>query len=147
MVAAVGARRRDHPSTAAPRRWTDDVLRAELEAFIGDRTTWPTADEFVDANRDELRTAVKRHGGATWWAKQLGLNMTARQDRGPYGEQNALEDARELVAQLGHVPGIRRARALGYPRFGTYLSQAGGAVAFARHHSLPPSPHRSGTQL
>lgn len=109
-------------------------MRAELTRFIGDREVWPTADEFVAAGREDLRTAVKRHGGATWWAAELGVRLRPGQDRSPYGVEEALEEARELIRQLGYLPGAKKVRSLGYPRLATFMSQGGGVKPFARRY-------------
>jgi hypothetical protein len=116
------------------RRWDDESIRAELTRFIGEREVWPTADEFVAAGREDLRTAVKRHGGATWWAKQLGVPLRPGQDRSPYGVEDAVEEARELIRRLGYLPGAKTVRSLGYPRLATFMSQDGGVKLFARRY-------------
>lgn len=124
-------------------RWKPDVIRAELEAFLGDRTDWPTAHEFTAAGREDLRTAVKRHGGATYWANELGKSLRPKQERSPYGEAEALRDAKAVAARVGHLPGEKTLRSMGYHRLATHIAGYGGGRKYARIHGLRgPRPPR-----
>ena len=62
----------------AQRHWTNDRIRAELEAFCADRSTWPSAAEFKNAGRGDLYVAASRYGGIAHWTEVLGF---ARSDR------------------------------------------------------------------
>jgi hypothetical protein len=68
----LGVRRRPVRGDA-PRRWTEDRVRAELEAFCAGRDTWPTANEFERAALGRLYRAASRLGGVRRWQRQLGL--------------------------------------------------------------------------
>lgn len=132
--------RRTAPERRKPKRWDDETIRSELGAFLGEQRTWPSASEFVAAGREDLRNAIKRHGGAAWWARELGIELRPGQDRAPYSEADALTEAKELVEELGYLPGQRKARELGYGRLATHISRRGGAREFARRHELPQPP-------
>lgn len=60
------------------RHWTNDRIRAELEAFCGDRQTWPSAAEFKAAGRGDLYVAASRYGGIAHWAELLGFARSPR---------------------------------------------------------------------
>jgi hypothetical protein len=60
------------------RHWTDDRIRAELDAFCADRETWPSAADFKRAGRGDLYVAASRYGGITHWAELLGFARSPR---------------------------------------------------------------------
>ena len=66
-----------------PRKWTDERIHAELEAFCAEVGRWPRAVEFRDAGRGDLYLAASRYGGIDHWAAELGLRDTANGDRAP----------------------------------------------------------------
>lgn len=124
-----------------PRRWRPEQLRAELEAFVGSREDWPTYTEMAAAGREDLCYALKTYGGAPYWAKMLGKRLGRGQDRTPYGEGEALTDARAIVAERGYLPGPKKLRSMGHPRLATYLAvHAGGLKRFAFQHLFPTAP-------
>lgn len=69
--------RRAHPGPGRKRRWTNDRIRAELEAFCAGRPDWPRAHDFRTAGRGDLYLAASRYGGIDHWAAELGYG-TAR---------------------------------------------------------------------
>lgn len=124
-------------------RWTHSSIHAELLAFVGDRPDWPRAPEFEAAGRGDLRHAVKDHGGATYWAGELGLRMEPVQDRRKYTEADALRDLKVVVAQYGFLPGDGRLRQDGRSRLASFVrKQPGGYDAFRLKHGLSGPPHR-----
>src|ERR671930_337930 len=62
----------------AQRHWTNDRIRAELEAFCADSTTWPSAAEFKNAGRGDLYVAASRYGGIAHWTEVLGFARSER---------------------------------------------------------------------
>ena len=60
------------------RHWTNDRIRAELEAFCADRQSWPSAGEFKAAGRGDLYVAASRYGGIAHWTEVLGFARVAR---------------------------------------------------------------------
>ena len=124
-------------------RWTHESIRTELLAFVGERRDWPRAPEFEAAGQSALRGAVKRHGGATYWARELGLQMEPMQDRRKYTEADALRDLKAVVAQYGFLPGDGRLRQDGRSRLASFVrKQPGGYEAFRLKHGLSGPPHR-----
>lgn len=57
-----------------PRTWDGSRIEEELRKLVGDSDIFPTIDEFKDAGAVPLRAAIQRHGGATSWAKRLGIS-------------------------------------------------------------------------
>jgi hypothetical protein len=55
------------------RRWTNERIRAELEAFCASHETWPSAAEFKAAGHSDLYVAASRYGGVGFWANELGF--------------------------------------------------------------------------
>jgi hypothetical protein len=55
------------------RKWTDERIRSELEAFCAANGHWPRASEFRQAGRIDLYLAASRYGGIDHWAAELGL--------------------------------------------------------------------------
>lgn len=65
-----GSGRRRGPA----RTWTDDRIRAELEAFLDGRTDWPAPSEFRSAGKMGLYQAASRNGGIARWIAEVGLD-------------------------------------------------------------------------
>jgi hypothetical protein len=66
-----------------PRVWTDQRIRAELEAFCRGRTTWPTEREFIQAGKSRLYYAACQYHGPRHWAAELGLIRVRRHGPAP----------------------------------------------------------------
>lgn len=64
-------RRRGPPTR---RRWTDQRIREELEAFCAGRADWPTFREFEAAGRGQLYRVASMRGGVERWKRELGLS-------------------------------------------------------------------------
>lgn len=105
-----------------------------LARFCEGRATFPTAREFDEAGRTDLRRAVADYGGTAYWAEQLRLPLGPRQDRRAYTLEEAVTDARAVVAELGELPSAPRLRAMGLNRLATRVKAAGGAKRFSRTH-------------
>jgi hypothetical protein len=90
----------------AGRKWTDDLVRSELTAFVAGQTTWPRQWEFLAAGRADLVGAMAKTGGARRWARELGFGDI------PAGRKRYWTDAR-IEAELRAIlagrdwPGIR----------------------------------------
>lgn len=118
--------------------WTDDAeIERALRQFTDGCSHFPTRREFDRAGKQDLRCAVTDYGGCEYWATRLGLALTPRQQASrPYSDDDAVADARNIVADGGHLPGVRRLRAAGYGRLATKVQAAGGALRFRRLHEL-----------
>jgi hypothetical protein len=58
------------------------MVERELRKFVGSRADLPTKTGLVAAGQAKLYTALRSHGGATYWAERLGLRITlGRLDR------------------------------------------------------------------
>lgn len=133
------ARRQQTPPGASG--WTDAKLETELRAFTAGRTTFPTRREFDSASRADLRCAVANRGGAVPWAARLGLALTPSQlAHLPYEEDEAVDDARRVIAKVGRLPGSAKLRRMGYGRLARAVQVAGGARRFCAVHALPGRP-------
>lgn len=140
-VVAPPEKRARHGGT---RKWTDERLEAALREFIGERPYFPTAEEFERAGRHDLRNAVKKYGGTVRWAARLGKVLGTGQDRRPYGREDAVRDARKLIAEHGHLPGTEAVRQLGYPRLATFIQvQSGGTKRFIEEFLSEPDTDNS----
>jgi hypothetical protein len=128
--------------------WTHGRLKAALEEFLttyDDPRGWPLASEFTDAGREDLRQAIKKRGGAVYWARVMGRELGSGQNRGPYSLDDARGDAMAVTDQLGGVPGDSRLRGLGFSRLATYFRRHGGREAVLTELGLstampPPRP-------
>jgi Fic family protein len=56
-----------------PRRWTDEVIEAELRAFLHGRADWPSPAEFRAAGKGSLYSAAARAGGIRRWRARIGM--------------------------------------------------------------------------
>jgi hypothetical protein len=90
-----------------PRKWTDERIHAELEAFCAEIGRWPRAVEFRDAGHGDLYLAASRYGGIDHWAAELGLRDAANGNPAPARRAVAaavLKAARASGVDLG--PGL-----------------------------------------
>lgn len=124
-------------------RWrSDDELREELAVFLArreeltGRRDWPSFTELSAAGRGDLRAAIRDFGGAPYWAHEFGLELRPGQERSPYGEADALVDAKRCIAEHGKLQSPKTVRRLGYPRLASYLQIRGGTKRFVAKHSL-----------
>lgn len=62
-----------HGSRGRPRFWTEERILDELEQMCAERTSWPSVAEFKEAGKLGLYEALVRHGGAKFWADQVGM--------------------------------------------------------------------------
>jgi hypothetical protein len=115
--------------------WTTAELRQELERYTAGRKTWPTRREFVASGRTDLITAVRRHGGMRFWAKELKLKLATRQQRNPLTADEAVVEARKLIRVHGYLPGPPALRELGCRRLANFVQVAGGSRAFCVEHA------------
>jgi hypothetical protein len=66
--------------------------------------------------------------------------LRAGQDRRPYGAEEAVADARNIVAEYGRLPNVRALRAADYPRLATFIStNCGGTARFIAEYLDEPS--------
>jgi hypothetical protein len=61
-----------------PAKWTDVTIERELGDWLGDRPTWPTAQEFTAAGKRSLYLAASRNGGIERWRSHFKLGPAAR---------------------------------------------------------------------
>jgi hypothetical protein len=81
---------------------------------------------------------VANHGGPDRWAARLGLALKPSQlAHRPYREDEALDDARQVIATIGWLPGAAKLRRMGYGRLATAVKNARGAERFCASHALP----------
>ena len=103
-------------------RWDDIVIWRELESYTREMTRFPSAKEMTADGRGDLLAAISHSGGMQRWSGLVNLPLGARQDRGPYGDTDAIRDALKLVARLGRMPGKEVARREGFPRLASYMA-------------------------
>ena len=66
------------------RKWTDERIRSELEAFLAGRDSWPTPSEFEAAGRMALYRAASRRGGIARWLDEIGLSSPPEMGTGSH---------------------------------------------------------------
>lgn len=128
--------RRRPSRSEAPYRWNDEALDRELRDFVGERDSMPTRTEFEQAERNDLRAAVRDFGGTAYWAHRLAIRLGPGQEREAYRVEDALEEARAVYEQEGLLPNTKRLRALGFNRLASFIAKEGGVARFARNHGL-----------
>jgi hypothetical protein len=141
--ARAGANRRPSRRNGArgPYRWTDETLEGELRRFTRGRTEFPTAREFADEFRSDLRGAVSELGGALFWSEVIGLPLPPSRQRSSYHTSDAVREARAIIKSLGYLPGEPTLRRMGHGRLATRVRNTrGGASGFAAEHGLS-DPH------
>lgn len=120
----------------APRKWTDDRIEAELRRLAGDNGgRFPKRIELEAEGLSGLASAIKWKGVSSW-ADHLGLELSAGQDRSPYGITEARRDIERVVAETGRLPGEPALRKLGYGRLAKRIAKGGGVARFCATHRI-----------
>lgn len=117
-------------------KWTDARLHAELEAFLGETTAWPSRSDFMAAGKYGLWMAVRDHGGHLYWAEAMGKTVRSAQQPRSVPTDELVAQAREVIAARGRLPNQEMLRILGYARLATAVKRAGGARKFMLKHKL-----------
>ena len=117
-------------------KWTDARLRADLEAFLGAVSEWPSRSQFMAAGKYGLWMAVRDHGGHLYWAEALGKTVSSAQQPRGVPVDDLVREARAVIAEHGRLPNQEMLRILGFPRLATAVKRAGGARKFMQRHGL-----------
>jgi hypothetical protein len=128
--------RRQRQAPRRRHRWTDERVVRELREFVAGRDTFPSRPQFEAAGRGDLWNAIRRHGGSALWAPRVGLSLREAQHRQALSAEEAVSQAKTVIAEDGYLPGSTKLRALGYPKLATYIYFAGGAKRFCFRHGL-----------
>lgn len=125
---------------AAQRRWTDDRIRRELEAFCADRSVWPTPSEFKAAGHGDLYVAASRYGGVPYWARELGLERFDRTRTAETAVHTPLR-SRLTWAFVGGLAGVALAGVAATAVLATHPFGSSGKTG-TKTSAAPPSTHR-----
>jgi Fic family protein len=68
-----GSATRGGDGRGRPRQWTESRIERELRAFLAERPTWPSPEEFKAAGKGSLYAAASRNGGIGRWRRVVGL--------------------------------------------------------------------------
>lgn len=131
---------------ARRRKFTDETLRAELEAFTADRDDWPTAKELKTAGRGDLANAVGRTGGAARWATELGKRLNRSQTKvHRWNDDEIGRQLREFVGGAQEFPSIDAFIAADRYDLCMALKRHGGIGSWRTRIGLPGTPRTSWT--
>jgi DNA invertase Pin-like site-specific DNA recombinase len=103
------------PNRAAAPGWNDQRIRQALTNAFPGWDHWPTREEFSARDLNNLREAVRLHGGLIRWATEMGLPLSRRQRRTRQRwDRDALRDAvAELAVGQNHWPDRKQFLAAG----------------------------------
>jgi hypothetical protein len=128
--------RRAAKTRRGPYKWTDERIEEELRRLVAENDgRFPTRVELESGGHHGLRQALQREG-INYWAGRLGVELSAGQDREPYGIEEARRDVGRVVAEAGRLPGGPVLRKLGYGRLATFISGGGGTAKFCATHRI-----------
>lgn len=119
------------------RRRSEEMLSiaADLEAYIATRGgRFPRLSEMDRDGRRELREAVERTGGARFWKLYLREMQQRRASADAYKLDQAVEDARGLLAKFGYLPTAAVLRDHGYDELARVFDFYGSPQAFVELH-------------
>jgi hypothetical protein len=90
-----------HPGAGRKRKWTEERIRDELEAFCAGRGEWPRALEFKQEGHADLYLAASRYGGIDYWAAELGYEESDPAPELP--RERVWPSAREELRRAGRL--------------------------------------------
>src|SRR4051794_22910630 len=94
---------------AVSRRWTEDMIRRELEAFLPSFETFPQYPVFRASGRRGLWQAIAKCGGPERFAEEYGLSYTRKARAIPDAEIRARLRAALRGSELPCWPPARSA--------------------------------------
>lgn len=132
----------ERPSRRGPKgpfKWTDERIRRRLHGLFNrgqlPKGRFPTQRELAEAD-PHLADAVKRHGGSSRWAAEVGLVLPGAQRRRALSEAEAIAAATAVIEEIGRLPNEQRLRELGHRSLAAAVRRVGGARAFAERYGL-----------
>ncbi len=123
-------------------------MRAELQAFVAGRAEWPSAADFVRAERRQLRDAVYRFGGSRRWAQELGV---AYPERRPgyavrWTDARVREQLNVFLAGRSVWPSRKEFEAAGRKTLRDAVGRTGGIERWGAEFDLPVPDLRRGSR-
>lgn len=87
----------------SPGYWTEENTLIELGSVIEKLGYFPTSLELHKLNRNDLRDAMKKHGGINHFKKLLGYEINHKSP-GYWTEENTFLELKLIIKFLGHFP-------------------------------------------
>jgi site-specific DNA recombinase len=124
----------------ALRPWSARRIGAGLEAFLGDRATWPTYLEFAAAGRARLHAQVMGYGGPHYWGARLGFAVADNVVK--WNEQRLRAALTPILAGRDEWPRRTELKAAGLMAIYAAVRGHGGIAHWAEefgvtHHATP----------
>lgn len=117
-------------------RWSDERVRVELRAFVGERAAFPSVSEFARAGKRPLLRAAIAHGGLERWAAELGCTVRTQGRPELWPEERIRRELAPFVAD-GRWPTEKELRQAGRLDLHAAIQRRGGAAHWARRLGLP----------
>ncbi len=139
---------RDCPHATNPRlrktrrpRWPAARVRRELVAFVGERRTIPTFEQFQEAGQAELFEQVRRRGGMQRWARQIGVPYCIHTPvRRRWSEERIRAELSEFLTGWTTWPTRRQFKEAGRSTLRSALDEQGRSDRWRREYGLPLQP-------
>jgi hypothetical protein len=119
------------------RRWTDDSIRRELEAFLPGWDVWPSYTAFRSTGRRGLWQAIVHRGGPVRFAEEYGLPYTRNGRVFSDAEIRARLRATLRGSDLAAWPSRSWLKARAGADLVSAIDRAGGAARWARQLGIP----------
>jgi hypothetical protein len=128
--------------------WSHERVRQELEAFLGDRSDWPSYRDFQRAGRRTLRDMITRTGGARRWAATMGVAYVERPPGyAPVWTEERIErELREFVGKRTTWPSRKEFEAAGRKGLRDAVRRTGGPERWAPLLGVVRSDERAGSR-
>lgn len=122
-------------------RWTQEKLLAELEDFTTCFLRWPTHQQFMQADKEYLYQAARKHGGIEYWMGELGFkNTEERGGRPKTSHQEYVERLHGLCKKFGEADRLPKAELIQREDSGlyAYMLRTGGLRQWKEQEGLLP---------
>jgi hypothetical protein len=111
--------------------WSDSVIIEKLMKVKNDIGHFPTRKELIDVGRNDLYSAISRHGGILKFRKLLG-DEPLRSPKGFWTDKTLIQDLSKIKSEIGHFPSQKELTYLGRTDLTTAISQHGGLNKFRK---------------
>ncbi len=120
--------------------WNDDNIIKEIEIIIQKNGYFPTWDELLLMNRNDLANAITRNGGISKFRELMGYNILKNPD-GYWTDNVITEKLKKITNEIGHFPTSYELKSMNENSLIVMMIKNGGLNKFRKLLGFPISIH------
>jgi len=116
------------------KKWTDDVLRDELERFTSEHGFFPSRSQLYRMEMGSLASGIGILGGFTVWSEKMGF----RPKRKPWTDARIESALRRIIEETGDFPTKREIGGMRLTSLYEAMHRTGGAASWQERLGFEP---------